>query len=364
MPIDAKIRHFIKENGYIKIDEMMKQVLSIHGESYYRNVKNIGSEGDFITSPEISQLFGETIALWAIRQVQNIERQYLVQPKKFALVELGPGRGTMMRDLLRASKVVPEFFDRVEIYLYEINPHFIKKQKENLAAFNKNITWIDNFAGLPKIPTIIISNEFFDALPVKQYFKVKDQWYEHVFIIDSVTEQIKYSKIDIHINLRTQLSLDHIHAKDGAIFEESIETLDIIRTLSKHIKNYRGAALIIDYGYNIEPRKRKREQYNSTLQAIKNHRYTPIIDTLGEADLTAHVDFNAIEKAAKEQGIKEFNYGSQRDFLLFYGIEIRCEILRRNLPEQERYILDNQLQRLTAPHFMGELFKVLEFSNI
>ncbi len=356
MAIDSKIRQIINTNGHIKIDDMMRQVLSTHSNSYYKTLKNIGKGSDFITSPEISQLFGEMIALWTISQWEKIGK-----PEKFILLELGPGTGRLMHDLLRVSNVEPDFFKSLEIYLYDINPHFIQKQKENLAHFNLNMKWITNFDNMLELPMIVVANEFFDALPIKQYTKVKKYWFECVLINDPITGNIKYHKIAAFKNLQLQLDVEHINANDGAIFEESVESLIIMRKISHHIKKYTGSALIIDYGYNIKAEIRKRSQYNATLQAMKNHKFWPIIDSLGEADITAHVDFNALEKASREQNITEFNYCTQREFLLDYGIDLRCELLQKNLSKEEGKILNKQVTRLTSGMMMGELFKVLSF---
>ena len=355
MPIDAAIRDIIKHNGHITIDDMMRHVLSMHAESYYKKTKYLGKQGDFITSPEISQLFGETIALWVIEQWQNIGK-----PKDFALVELGPGVGTLMRDVLKTSQIAPDFFKAARVYLYDINVNFIKQQRRKLNIFNKNIQWIQNIKKLPQLPMIIIANEFFDSLPIKQFLKIKDRWFESVLILDPVDGLIKYSTITVNNNLYAHLMLSHSQAQDGAIIEESIESLKIVKMLSKLISRYKGSALIIDYGYNIGTHDRQRKQYNSTLQAIKDHRYQPIIDTLGEADLTAHVDFNALTLAAKSLGIKRLQVSTQGAFLQKYGIEFRCQMLKNNLSDHEAEILDNQLFRLTNTTQMGELFKTLE----
>ena len=359
MPIDSNIRNIIKTNSHIKIDDMMREVLSNTPNSYYKITKNIGEHGDFITSPEISQLFGEIIALWAIEKWQE-----LGSPKKFTLIELGPGQGQLMQDFLRVAKLLPEFFNAAQIYLLEINPHFIKKQQTKLIEYNKNIIWISDIKQIPKLPSIIISNEFFDALPIKQYMKVKDQWFESILVIDPIDERIKYGKIELHSALQKQLALDHINAKDGAIIEESIESLDIIRSLSKHLYTYGGAKLIIDYGYAFEAPIRRRGQYNSTLQAIKNHQYHSIISSLGEADLTAHVDFDALRKAAHEQGVNNYSISSQKEFLIKYGIKIRLQTLKTNASQEDKEILDKQVFRLTSSQQMGELFKVLELITI
>jgi len=357
MPIDSKVRNVIKNHGHIKIDDMMRQVLSLNDDSYYKTAKNIGEAGDFITSPEISQLFGEVIALWGIEKWQ-----LLGKPKEFALVELGPGQGKLMQDFLRVAKLVPAFFNAANIHLMDINPNFIAKQKDNLAVYKKDIKWIAQIEELPAMPTILITNEFFDALPIKQYMKVKDKWFESILVADPIDGRIKYDKIELHSALQTQLMLDYKTAQDGAIVEESIESLDVMRFLGKLLAKNSGAGLVVDYGYDIEPMDRKRNQYNSTLQAIKNHQYHSVISSLGEADLTAHVDFNALKKAASEQGVNLANSKSftQRDFLINYGIKIRLNSLQQKTSKEEREILERQVFRLIAHEQMGELFKVLE----
>ena len=232
------------------------------------------------------------------------------------------------------------------------------------AQHKKEMNWIEGISDLPKLPVIIIANEFFDALPIKQFVKIQNKWFESILVVDPIDGQIKYSKIEIHKALQNQLEFEHINANDGAIIEESIESLKIIRSLSNHIYKYFGSALIIDYGYDIQTTKRSRNQYNSTLQAIKNHQYWPIIDTLGEADLTAHVDFDALKKASKERGINDFRNFSQRNFLLAYGIGLRLRELKKGITQAECDILDKQVLRLVSQGMMGELFKVLEISKL
>jgi len=355
MPIDSKVRAIIKENGHITIDDMMREVLSTNSESYYQSTESIGEDGDFITSPEISQLFGEMIALWAIEQWQ-----LLGSPDKFALVELGPGQGKLMQDFLRVAKLEPKFFAAIEVFLYEINPFFINSQKANLIEYNRPIHWIKNVNEIPKLPAIIIANEFFDALPVKQYLKVKKKWYESILVADPVDGRIKFHKTELSKALQHQLLHEHKKASDGAVIEESVESLDITRYLSKHIHLHKGAALIIDYGYHVHSETRTSGQYNSTLQAIKNHQYNSVLDTLGEADLTTHVDFIALSKAAKEQNIKNIAFSTQREFLIKYGIKLRLETLKQNLAHDHFTNIAKQVFRLTSDQQMGELFKVLE----
>ncbi len=359
MPIEADIRKLIKKQGHLKIDELMREVTSVHKESYYKHTKNLGAGGDFITSPEVSQLFGETLALWAIEKWQQIGK-----PEKFALLELGPGQGKLMNDLLRTAKIMPSFYKAVSVYLYDVNPHFIKKQEDILAKHNKKITWIENLAMLPGMPTIVIANEFFDALPIKQYKKTKNTWHEVTVKVNPSDQKLRYNKTSLSAALGTQLKADHINAKDGAYVEESIESMKTVRTICKHLKKNKGCCLFVDYGYNIEPDLRTSEQYRSTLQAIKDHKYADILNTLGEADLSAHVDFKALKKAAKQHGVKKGSYSMQKDFLAKYGINLRLSMLKNNASERVAKILDRQYFRLTSEKQMGKIFKVLELVKI
>ena len=358
MAIDSKIRSIIKKLGYIKLDDLMREVSSINRGSYYRSKTSIGVDGDFITAPEISQLFGETIGFWAINKWEHLGR-----PKNFALVELGPGLGILMRDLMRVAKLVPEFAQAAKIFLYEINKNFIKKQKTNLSFINSKITWINNLNELPSIPCIIIGNEFFDALPIKQYIKILQTWYESTIICDPIDGRLKFDKIELNKALLCQLNIDHKNAQDGALIEESAEALEITRKIAVHLRKVKGVCLVIDYGYNINHTERNRSQYNSTLQAIKNHKYQPIFESLGESDLSAHVDFNALKNAVLQKGIKNIVISSQRDFLVNWGIIIRQQLLKSTSSIKDAVILDVQLQRLIAKEQMGEIFKVMEYSS-
>ncbi|MBN8511600.1 MAG: SAM-dependent methyltransferase [Rickettsiales bacterium] len=359
MAIDAKIRNIIEAEGHIKLDKFIQEAMSINSDSYYVKTQEIGNNGDFITSPELSQLFGEMLALWIIEQWQN-----LGSPTEFCLCELGPGKGSLMNDILRTiDKISNITTSKINIFLFDINPWLIKKQKELLQRYNQKITWIKKLNELPNIPTIIISNEFFDALPIKQYTMIKDKWYEVTLIVDPIDGQIKFDKVEINQALANYLALEHINASDGAVFEESIESLCIFRTICGHISRNSGAIITIDYGYNIDPKIRTRAQYNPTLQAVKDHKYWPIISSIGEADLSSHVDFFALLKTANESGLTDINFLTQRDFLCKYGIITRYNELTKFAVLEEQSILNNQLHRLIDEDKMGLLFKVLEVKS-
>ncbi|WP_341789844.1 class I SAM-dependent methyltransferase [Rickettsia endosymbiont of Polydrusus tereticollis] len=358
MSVEWKIRQLIKESGYVSCDQLMREVLSLNPSSYYQHKDILGIEGDFITAPEISQLFGEIIGLWCIKEWQKIGC-----PSRINLIELGPGRGLLMRDLLRTAKLVPEFYQALTIELIEINPNFIAYQQTNLQGINLPINHHLFIEYIPQKPSIIIANEFFDAIPIKQYIKVRGLWYERVFIIGS-GNQIKFDKIAVNKNLQEHLLQTHLEANDEAIIEESYESIKIMQFISNHLKNLSGSCLVIDYGYDINPNHRTRDQYNSTIQAIKNHKYSPILEDLGKADLSAHVDFYALKSVAKNAGLNIAEIISQQDFLTQNGILLRSKILQDKIAPAQAAIIKRQVDRLISPSQMGTLFKVLQVSNV
>lgn len=340
----------IPENKIKSIAVIMKGAMSASPNSYYKKQQPLGEEGDFITSPEISQMFGEMIGIWALHAFGKLGK-----PLAFNLVELGPGRGLLMRDLLNGTLKQTEFHQALKIHLLDINPILIAEQKKQLADYAVN--WIDKIEDLPPLPTIFIANEFFDALPIRQYSKKNAKWHEiHVMLKEHNVAEIIYA--DISEEKQRQLNDDHPNAQEDAIFEESPESLGIMQSIAEHIKKYRGAALIIDYGYDIEPSKRNKDQYNSTLQAVKDHKFHPVFEDLGRADLSAHVDFNALKNIALKQQLKITGAVSQRILLQTLGIDLRLKSLLVANPELKE-ILEKQHHRLTAKDTMGELFKAI-----
>jgi|GEM_PF-808597 len=393
MSVESKIRQLIDQNGYVPCDVLMQEVLNLNPISYYRQVKSLAAEGDFVTAPEVSQLFGEIIGLWCIKEWQRIGC-----PKSLSLVELGPGRGLLMRDLLRTAKLVPEFYQALSIELIEINQNFIAHQKSNLQDTNLPIKHLSFIEDIPKKPTIIIANEFFDAMPIKQYIKVKELWYERIFVVqpvqlnsesfrqdefkdkpaerikireqrrglqnslvssflnDAVDGRIKYDKISVNKQLQEYLLRTHIEAKDGAVLEESYKSIEIIKFIAEHINKLSGSCLIIDYGYDISPGSRTRHQYNPTLQAVKNHKYCPILENLGE-------DFYALKTVAENSSMNVIDTISQRDFLIENGILLRSKTLQDKLDAKQAQLIEKQVERLISPKQMGALFKVLQIMN-
>ncbi len=316
------------------------EFMSKQNANYYRKQLAIGT--DFITASEISQLFGETIAIWGMHKWQE-----MAGAPKICLVELGPGRGTLMQDFLRSIKNHEMFKAITQIILVDINPHLRAQQQDRLAAFGKEIIWHEGLEALPEMPCIIIANEFFDCLPIRQYIYHQQQWCE-IMVEDH--KNFKY--------VATEQTFE-IKANEGDVIEISEKSIDIAAIIATHLTTHQGACLIIDYGY-----EEKNRQYVSSLQAVKNHQYHPILTTdFNEVDLSAHVNFTALAKAFENFKLAA-NIFTQRDFLLNYGIEIRAQTLFEKTSQlHEKITLANGLQRLISSYYMGGIFKVLEVNG-
>jgi SAM-dependent MidA family methyltransferase len=324
------IKSLIETNGVIPLDEFMRLTIS----HYYAQKGSIGSMGDFITAPEISQMFGEVVGAWCACE-------YLRFPDKpFYLVELGAGNGVMMDDILRVTKRIKGFTSNLKgIVILESSQYLRAKQADMLSKHIDKIMWIDNIQNLPKGNLIIVANEFLDALPIKQFQKVSGAFYE--IGIGLKGEQFCY----------VQLSLTDFPSSkcpEGGVVEVCLPAFDIVKALAKQAKFGYISALFIDYGYFTPT-------FKSTIQAVKNHEYHDIFTNIGEADLTAHVDFGSLAKFLEASGM-EILRATQKEFLCKNGIEFRA----KKLVEAGAKGVEVDLNRLIADDQMGELFKVLE----
>jgi NADH dehydrogenase [ubiquinone] 1 alpha subcomplex assembly factor 7 len=312
---------------------------------YYRRRNPIGREGDFITAPEISQMFGEMIGLWCA----DVWRQ-MGQPDKFVLVELGPGRGTLMQDALRATAKVPGFHQALQLYLLESSETLRKIQQEKLVEHLP--IYIDDLTQLPDLPLIVMANEFFDALPIRQFEKTFQGWCERMVTVDK--NQLGFTLRPLDAMLLQLIPENLREANPGVFFEVSMPSTAILRHLAKHIARNGGAALIIDYGFT-EP------SGQPTLQAVSKHQYTDVLDDPGEVDLTAHVDFSLLKTVASGQGTIVWGPMGQGEFLQNLGIALRAAQLKQHADQANA--IDTALKRLTDPTEMGNLFKVLAVTS-
>lgn len=328
----------IQETGPISISTFMRECLLHPEHGFYTQRNALGSNGDFITSPEISQMFGEILGLCLAQYWIDLNR-----PDRFALVELGPGNGTLMLDILRAGSSVNGFIDACKIYLVEASSKLKRQQQKKLSQFNVN--WITDDLLLPKVPTFFIANEFFDALPVKQYQRKNDLWYEIQVGLKNVQLSLGMSQVPSnHPELETRFK----DCVTGDIVEISDDALRISNSIGQIINNEGGCALIIDYG--------DWHSLGSTLQAVKSHKVAKIFDRPGEVDLTCHVDFEAL---ARNSGCAYSKLTTQGVFLERLGISDRANLLLKNSKPEYKNSIISAHRRLTHPDEMGTLFKVL-----
>jgi NADH dehydrogenase [ubiquinone] 1 alpha subcomplex assembly factor 7 len=344
-----EIAAMIAADGPISVERYMTLALQHPLYGYYRTKRPIGARGDFITAPEIHQMFGELIGLWAVEVWQQMGA-----PSAFRLIELGPGRGTLMGDVLRAAKVRPAFLDAAAIHLVETNEALITHQRTALAQFT--IAWHASIDDLPDGPAIIIANEFFDALPIRQYVQTEKGLCERMVGLDQKGE-LCFGLMPTHGSAQA------VPATQGAIVEVGAAAQAIVRALAARLATSQGALLVIDYG-NISP------STGDTLQAVKDHAFDTPLRAPGEADLTSHVDFVALARAATAAGARVFGPVTQGKFLARLGIFERAAALKAKATPVQSAAIDAALRRLARPGpetgpnaSMADLFKVLAVTS-
>jgi SAM-dependent MidA family methyltransferase len=341
-PYDMTLRDHIiariETEGPMRIDAYMTTCLLHPTMGYYTTQQPFGQAGDFITAPEISQMFGELIGLC-------LAQKWLTDgaPDAFTLAELGPGRGTLMKDVLRACRGVPGFVDAAQVVLVEASPALKDTQREILSGHT--VHWINSTAQLPDAPLYLIANEFFDALPIRQFVRAGAQWHERQVGLQDGTLQIGLGPALPQPSLTHRLD----DTKDGDLVESCTAATTIIADIATRIDNFGGAALIVDYG--------DWQSLGDTFQALRGHESVDPTATPGQADLTAHVDFAALALATSPSLHTKLT--PQGVFLERLGITDRAQKLASGLsgPAQDAHI--GAHRRLTHPSEMGNLFKVL-----
>lgn len=341
------IKNLIAKRGPISIADYMELALQHPEHGYYRKGDPLGQGGDFITAPEISQMFGEMIGLWCA----DVWRQ-MGCPAKFALVELGPGRGTLLQDALRATAKITGFHEAMNVFLLECNETLQTIQHEKLQQYRP--AYMVDLASLPSLPTIVIANEFFDVLPIRQFEKSFHGWCERMVTVEN--DQLAFMLQPLDPSFMFVIAQGLKDAPPGAVHEISFPALLYARDIAKHIVQNTGAALIIDYG-PIEPLAKP------TLQAVSGHEFTDVLANPGDDDITAHVDFSALKATASAQDALVLGPLVQGDFLKSLGIELRAGQLKMAARDDQIKAVDDALRRLTDPAEMGSLFKVMAIAS-
>lgn len=350
-PLETEIRRLIAIAGPMPVAQYMSLCLTHPEHGYYTTRDPLGRSGDFTTAPEISQMFGELIGLWAAA----VWRQ-MGSPENLRLVELGPGRGTMMLDMLRAAQVVPAFRAAIVGHLVEISPALQRRQRQTLQGIDVPLLWHLSIDEVPEGPMILFANEFFDALPVHQAVKQDDGWHERVVAVDADGAFAFDAARDPIPRFAETLPERVRDAPVGAVFEWRSDR--VVFEIGRRLVHGGGAALVIDYGHS-------ESDTGETLQAVARHAFADPLAGPGEVDLTAHVDFAALALAAESIGARVDGPLTQHDFLLRLGIEARAQTLKSKAPPDQAAAIDAAMARLIdlAPEGMGRLFKVLGLAD-
>ncbi len=348
-PLLARIADRIRAGGPLRVDQFMAIALQDPEHGYYRRGDPIGRAGDFITAPEISQIFGELIGLWLGERWMAMGR-----PRPVRLVELGPGRGTLMADIRRAGRVVPGFHEAASVHLVETNETLIAEQRRRLVGAH----WHAGLDDVPDGPLLVAANEFFDALPIRQFLREKDGWRERAVTLDETGTRLAWTTIPADESLlAAAFPADHLAAaRPGEILELAPAARRMAADLARRLARRGGAALIVDYGY-------EGPAFGDSLQAVFRHRFADPLARPGAQDLTAHVDFRILRAAAEAAGLAVFGPVPQGRFLLELGLAVRLARLVAGKPPALARALRTAAERLVAPDRMGTLFKVMAWTD-
>ena len=339
MVLESIIKSHIQQYGPMDIGAFMTLALGHAEHGYYMKQDPLGAAGDFVTAPEVSQMFGEMIGAWAAQTWMQMGA-----PARFILLECGPGRGTLMADALRATKNVAGFHDALAVHLLETSPILRDRQAEALNGYA--VEWHESLEGVPEdYPIIVIANEFFDALPLRQLFYQNGAWHERVIGIEN--DALVFGLRAVPQTLWPSFGAP----KEGDIYEFSPARESIMQALVQRIKAHGGAGLFIDYGHT-------KSAFGDTFQAVYRHEYADVLAHVGDADLTSHVDFEALCGGARNVGLQVERVVEQGAFLSALGIDVRAQALARAAPEKADN-LQKDLHRLVNSDEMGSLFKVM-----
>jgi NADH dehydrogenase [ubiquinone] 1 alpha subcomplex assembly factor 7 len=346
-PLAARLHARIAKDGPLSVEEFMQACLSDAASGVYGSRQPIGGKGDFITAPEISQIFGELIGLWAVAVWQSMG-----EPSRVTVAELGPGRGTLMADALRAWRGAPKFLDSVSVALIEASPVMIEAQRKTLKDAAAPLRWYAALDAVPESPMIVLANEFIDALPVRQFVRRGEAWRERT-VVTGERGGFVFADGDVVTPSLPEVAQP---APEGAILEARPAAQSLMRELGRRAALAPLAALIVDYGH-------EESGFGDTLQAVRGHRFADALADPGAADLSAHVDFADLKREAGAAGLRARGPMPQGEFLLKLGLAARRErLLKHATPAQAEAIISGAA-RLVDPRQMGVLFKALALTS-
>lgn len=334
---------FFQNSKALPIDTFFKNVLYDKKYGYYASQNPLGKKGDFITSPKISNLFSEIVAIWIITCWESFGK-----PKNLSIVELGPGDGSLTNTLLKSFKKFPKFNSIKQLFLFEESNYLKKIQKKNIN--DKNVKWINNLNEIKKGPVIFFGNEFFDAIPVKQFKRVKNSLFEKYYTLDSNYKIKEIFKKTSNLNTKIINSFKSLNKLKFIEFPKL--GFQELKKIIKKISKLNGCILIIDYGY-LKPNNL------NTLQSVIKHKKNDLFNNLGKADVTALVNFSLLSEFFLKNGLKIKNIITQKKFLENMGIINRAEIVAKKMKFSEQSDLFFRIKRLLNPSSMGDLFKVI-----
>lgn len=334
-PLERLIREMIMAEGPMRLDRYMGLCLGHPRHGYYMARQPFGEQGDFVTAPEISQVFGELLGVWLMSTWVMLGR-----PSPFNLVELGPGRGTLMADILRAARSMPEFLDAARVHLVETSARLREMQRHTIIG---EPTWHASLDTVPEGPLLLVANEFFDAIPIRQLECRDGRWRERVIGIDNDA---------LRIGLGAPFAEQGRPPRDGQIVEIDDQRRHIADAIGQRLAQHPGAALIVDYGH-------LRSAPGDTLQALRRHTMVPITEAPGECDITSHVDFASLARAIGKGGAQPLPALAQGDFLRAMGLAERSAALAATASPEAAGQLRRAEARLADDAGMGKLFKVL-----
>ncbi|WP_326883932.1 class I SAM-dependent methyltransferase [Rhizobium beringeri] len=349
--LGEKIKAIIQANGPISVTDYFSLCLADPEHGYYRTREPFGRSGDFVTAPEVSQIFGEMIGVFIVHAWQRHGT-----PTDVRLVEIGPGRGTMMADMLRViSRIAPPLFDAMTVHLVETSERLRDVQSQTLEPHGEKITWHDGFDEVPAGFTLIAANELFDAIPIRQFVRMPTGFRERVVGIDADGELTFAAGV---AGIDPSLLPEPVqNVPVGTLFEISPARQAVMMAICERLRAFGGTALTIDYGHLVTG-------FGDTLQAVRMHEFDPPLAHPGEADLTSHVDFQQLAETALAAGLHLNGALHQGDFLTGLGILERATALGRDREPQTQQVIQTAVERLAGAGEgrMGELFKVMAVS--